>query len=371
VLVVLSSDFGELANAVYLLRGSALAARVLMPPPLFATNRDALPFPAADFSGAREVLDVAARAKPDLVLLFSAYLFPINGLIPAEDAATLLAGLRSLGIPVATSDPFLGLFCGAAPPPVSPQHPRAAALVAEVAGLAAPVREIPHVYPVAPGDGAPERSAWFFNPRILVSQAERDALTRGLAGPLPLDAGRQRWLFVLSGEDYVAQCSLLGSDRFVALLLGRLEDAVRAGRQPVVVGPVACMDALAASGREIPGLVLVPFASHGVFTGLLLEAEHVFYWNVLSNSIAARMVNRLSAFFFDRGHLARALPTLEARARLSYFAGAALAMLPPDRALEPQALTSAAAAQDRALAPAVAAFRSGPTAEAMVARLAG
>lgn len=131
------------------------------------------------------------------------------------------------------------------------------------------------------------------------------------------------------------------------------------------------MEALETSGREIPGLVLLPFASHGVFTGLLLETEHAFYWNMLSNSVAARMVNHLSAFFFDRGHLARAIPALEARARRSYFLDAELAMLAMDRTLDPRALALAASAQDRSLERANAAFRSGPAPEAMVARILG
>ncbi len=95
------------------------------------------------------------------------------------------------------------------------------------------------------------------------------------------------------------------------------------------------------------------FCGHSLFMDLLLEAEYAFYWNLVSNSLLIRMVNRKPVFFFGHGHLANAMPRLLEFAMAAYFPGAQLALLDQADALSAGDLAKRASAQDHTLARAI------------------
>lgn len=102
------------------------------------------------------------------------------------------------------------------------------------------------------------------------------------------------------------------------LVLDHLGNAIQHGRQPVLIAPAPCIDALRASGRATDA-ILLSFCRHDVFRQHLLDAEHAFYWNVFSNSILARVMNGLPVLFLARPHGPRHAAALRGRAPTLLF----------------------------------------------------
>jgi len=90
---------------------------------------------------------------------------------------------------------------------------------------------------------------------------------------------------------------------------------------------------------------------------------------VLSNSLLARLANRLPALFFDRGHLAHVMPALLDRGIETYFAGAELTLLDQRHRLTVDALAALAAEQELSLETAFDNLRRSPTPRELVEQL--
>jgi hypothetical protein len=371
LLFLLSNDYGELSNALYVLRDEGLDATLLLPERLFDANRDALAVRARRYGTLADVIDALDSERPDIVFLFSAYLYVVNGIFELGTVEALLDELQGRHLRVITSDPFLGLLLAHGASPFSERHPQRQRLTDHFVQLAARLRDVTHLYLVPPNGLAGERKVSVFNPHILSDAASMQQRRTRLADRISIDLRRPRWLFLLASEDYGAQIARLGREQFEALLLERLEDAAHAGRQPLLIAPQPCVDSLSRAGRAIPGLVLLSFCAHDLFADLLLEAEYAFYWNMLSNSLLARLANRLPALFFDRGHLAYAIPALLELGLKTYFAGAQFAVLDQRQGLAPGALAELAAAQQLTLGNAIENFLRSPTPRELVQRLLG
>jgi hypothetical protein len=85
----------------------------------------------------------------------------------------------------------------------------------------------------------------------------------------------------------------------------RLEQTSLAGRQPVLVAPPDLVSDL--SERPLGNVELVPFCPFPQMIARLVDAEYAFYWNVFSCSMLVRLAMGRPVFFFDRGHMARAI----------------------------------------------------------------
>jgi hypothetical protein len=369
LLFLLSNDYGELSNALYLLRGSQLDATLLLPERLFEANAGSAGIAAQRYRTMEDVLGALDRARPDLVLLFSAYLYAINGILEVSQLEALLFELARRRIAVATSDPFLGLAAATGVSPFSERHPQQRWLTQHFEQVSDLLRDVTHVYLVPAGGLAPPRKASFFNPLGFGNPLATEQRSARLVERMGADATRRRWLFVLAAEDYGAQVARLGRENFEALLWQRLQDAAHAGCQPVLIAPPPCAETLARSAQAVPGLLLTSFCGHDVFTDLLLEAEYAFYWNVLSNSLLARMATGAPVLFFDRGHLAQAMPPLLELGLKTYFPGAQLALLDQRQPLTTETLERLAAQQVRTLADAIGNLKRSPTPRQLVDRL--
>lgn len=369
LLFVVSNDYGELADAMYLIRGTGFETVLLLPDRLFAMNAASLPVRNRCFRSVRDVTEAAAAEDPDLVFLFSGYLYAVNNIFSLDAVEELIGGLRGAGRRIITSDPFLGILSRLDGSTFSDRHPLQRQLTAHFSRLARLLSDLPHLYLVAPGEGSGLRTVSFFNPNILLSEEAVAECGRRLAGLPGLDPGKKRWLFILSLEDYGYQAGVHGRGAFDDLLVRKLQETAREGRQPVLVAPEACTAALRAAGRPPEEAILLPFCPYDLFLSLLFDAEYVFYWNIFSNSVPARAVNRLPLFFFDRGHMVHAIPPLFAEGMKRYFPGSELSYLDQIRELRAKDLVFPAAAQEESLQAARENLQSSPPPQEMVARL--
>lgn len=339
ILVVVSSDFGELGTAMYMLEGTGIKAQLLLPTWLYQHNYQLAPHKVCAYSGAAQLLEKIRDDQPQLLLLMSG----VNSLLSVVDLHLILQQARSMKISVATTDPFLGI-------PLSEEavHPLGRTNEGRKHAEAQQIclRDVHHLY-VSP---VPSRhfSHSFFNPMAVISKAQQLALLAGLQQG-PLNSDRPHWFFVISNTDYQLQCALYGRLAFEGMLFEKIQQTLGAHRQPVLLAPTEACQAL--RGRLGGDTVLLPFCGYEQFRALLITAEHVIYWNVMSNSVLVRIINGGSVFFMDEGHLARYIPSLVGMAMKSYFANAPLPMLDPKQVLTTDDLAQRALAQPETFAP--------------------
>ena len=388
-LFVLDNDYGELTTTMCLLLGQDLATRttLLLPPRLYVTNKDALPGRTHPYTSLDDVMSRVDAERPQVVFLCSAYLYALHGLFPCDALQRLVQLLGRRGCRVVTSDPFLGLLSNLggsttvsvdipkdAPPPL--QHAKDAEderlnrLLAESARI---VQALPHLYPASPVPSDRDavldsRRVSFFNPELVYPSQMPTERGRGLS-PDPL------WLFILSSRDYELELIHHGRDAFVESTVGKFEQALEAGRHPVFVGPYDCVRALlrnmTAAGRRcvLDGVTLSTFCPFKRFSALLLSAEYVFYWNVLSHSMFLRLANELPVFLFDRGHLVRNVIPLYGRIVDWYYQGWDPIYLDPGQELRVEHLGRLADQYRTAAREITAHWRRSPSPEQMIDRL--
>ena len=357
VLALLSKDFGELANTLNLLEGVPVKARLLLPPGLLALNPVLAPHEVGRLGACEAVIAELKRFRPRLLLLMSGYLFGINHLLSNADLAAIVEAARRMGVRVATTDPFLGFWRGRGPQaqPLGSGNPALAA----VADLLAATDHL-HPAPVATG---PRTHAWY-NPETGSSGSASlspHEESKGITAPF--------WLAVLSAEDFRLQCQLQGRAVFEARLLALGAAATAQGRRLFAVVPEMAVESLRA--LDTSGSQWQTALGYDRFRACVLDAEHAFYWNRLSNSVLTRLANERSAFFFAVGHLAHVLPQVGAQACEAYFVGAPMPVLASDTVLQLEVLNELARQQHTDLAPARQALRALPSASALVARLLG
>ena len=112
LLFLLNNDYGELALAMYFLQGRDLvdSSTVLLPPRLFADNKDTLPCEAREYKSIEDIIRLVDTNKPDIVFLFSGYILPNHELLSLEVMAALVQLLSDRDCKIVTSDPFFGIF---------------------------------------------------------------------------------------------------------------------------------------------------------------------------------------------------------------------------------------------------------------------
>ncbi len=347
LLFLLSKDFGELHNALYFATEPEFDSLILAPPSLYNLQREGLPVTIAPYQSIDDVLAAVERFQPDLAFLFSGYLYAANQLFPNEDLDVLVQVLRRRHCGIVTSDSFFGLRAQLDDDAFE-KWPRLRELrKAQWARAHAILQSVTHLYDVDPQGFAVAESYSFSNVRMVRPPAYMPCPPE-VRQALGLDPTRPRWVFVLATEDYEGLVGEYGP-AFDELLTDQLYEALYQGRQPVLVAPPRCTSAVALRATTGDGLLLVPFCRHTQFMSLILDAEYVFFWNLFSNSVVARAVNRLPMFFFDRGHMARYCPGLFERYMTCYFTAGCPPCLPMDEPLDAEQLPRRAAEQADAM----------------------
>ena len=115
--------------------------------------------------------------------------------------------------------------------------------------------------------------------------------------------------------------------------------------------------------------MLLTFCPYDLFLSLLLGAEYVFYWNVLSNSIINRLANRLPVFLFHRGHFAWIFNGMGEKGFRHYHQGVELPLLDQYQTLSATVLTPLAREHDLAMEATRNNWRRAPTPEKVVESL--
>lgn len=279
-----------------------------MPAQLYSINKDSLFGQTVRDISVHDVTETIDKERQDIVFLFSAYLYAINNIFDIEAVRTLVEYLRSRKYRIVTSDPFLGVQSEPNPATFSNRHPRKEWLAEHSSRLFELLKDVTQLYLVNAESFPNTRSVSFFNTNISVQPSALAERKRKLAERCHIDLSRKRWLCVLSSEDYKNQAGFHGRARFTDLRIKTLHETAREGSQPFLLAPQACLSWIRGRRPSIEGLALLQFCSYVQFMTLLHEAEYVFYWNIVSNSIPARVVNHLPVFFFDAGHMCHAIP---------------------------------------------------------------
>jgi tetratricopeptide (TPR) repeat protein len=344
LLFVLDNDFGELATVKFFVLGQELAGRstLLLPERLYVHNVDAIPGRTHRYASVDDILQMVDQERPDVVFLVSGYLFCPHLEFTSHDLARLIEELRQRGCRVVTADPFLGMLSKQDPRTlirfdVSRDHERKLAafpdLSEAVKGMTKArraaeerawatfaqseriLRDTYHLYPsycdVAADDVAETdtRNVAFFNDRLLrTAPAKRE------------EAAKPHWLFVLATPDCENQ-AVFEAGGFPDIVASKLVEALAAGRHPILIGPKAFIDELMPRMPTAEGIDILSHCPFTQFYSLLLSAEHVFYWNVVSHSLLIRLYNQLPIVQFDLGHLVRSAPGIYDRIVGWYYQG--------------------------------------------------
>jgi hypothetical protein len=369
LLFLISNDFGELSNAMYLVKGYNFQTVILMPKRLFSINQNSLSILTYCYHSIHDVTRIAAQEKPDIVFLFSGYLYSINDIFSIETVENLIDELKNKCYKIITSDPFLGILSRLDTSTFSDRHPKKQLLIQHFSRVFAILKNITHLYLINLGSSASIESVSFFNQNIIVPQSWLIEYEKMLTQWTAIHPTKRRWLFVLSLEDYGNQISLHGRAKFDEILLDKLHQTVRADRQPILVAPGVCIESIRNRSSTIANLVLLPYCGYNLFMLLLFNAEYVFYWNIFSNSILARVMNHLPVFFFAPGHMVYAIKPLFEIGMKSYYSDSALVYLNQERELVSEELKSIAANLEQIMNGARKNFRQSPTPEEMVTKM--
>ncbi len=321
VLIIVSRDFGELTNALNFARSPGLQVLLLLPENLYQ-NSQALPGVARKlYRNLDEVESTVTAEQPDVVMLFSGYLFVVSRLFEFAAFERWLDSMQRQGVLLMTSDPFLGMLHSDVNATFKAGHPARDWLAQHFTRVANRLRNVIHVYTAPCGEIGSSSKTSYGQPGSLLREASKLSRKYRLGhANFPL-AEDNFWLFVLSTEDFEVQTRQLGTPHFIELLTGRMSEADKAGRVPVLIAPAACVEAVQTAPAPGKPPLAIPFCDHQRFEDLMLGAEYVFYWNCASNSILLRLVNALPVWFFDQGHLLRMLPDLQAIALETFFGG--------------------------------------------------
>jgi hypothetical protein len=366
---VVSNDYGELSTALDFIARQPFEALILVPDRLFRANGGDLPVACRTYRSVADVLSAARDQSPDVVFLFSAYLYAINGLFGIDDVKRLIEGLSTVTRMVVTSDPFLGRLFHLDKSTFSDQHPARRQLSDHFALLVPILERVKHLYRVEPCSGAAAGSVSFYNPGVVLDEAERAARHQKARETFGVIPELKRWLFVISAEDYGAGVAEWGKAGFDNLLVSRLKETADAGSQPILIGPQPCIEAVRRGTSNPASALLLDFCNYVTFRSLLCEAEYCFYWNIFSDSIIARVMNRQPVFFFEQGHLVRAMPSFREVGIKHFYAGHAPPCLDQRMPLSANQLAALAADEDRELARARQRFEKSPQPDQLIEQL--
>jgi hypothetical protein len=354
LMFVVTAAFGELFAAMYMVMGCGFRTAFAMPEPFYSLNREGLPGTCHRFDNLASLLVAIEQENPDLVCLFSGYLFAKDEIVSLDELDRLVKYLQIRRTKAITSDPFLGLISRL--PPLDLDNP-----IAQILGL--PIRlmgeamlgslfpyllrtriilqDIPHVYIVDPHEHVVKTLA-FYNPHM------RHYASDLAATPISGVPAQPYWLFVLGASDYYPQIKRYGAEYFHAVVAQKLADTMQQGRRAVLIAPASCIAALE-QHAALQECVFVQNCDYQRYMAILLGAEYAFYWNIFSASLSARLFNRLPIFFFSVGHLGDENPLMLGKGMRCYYNNAPLNYIQPGDRLSAAALSSAAAAQQTQL----------------------
>lgn len=360
LLFLLNNDYGELGLTMYFLQGSDLvnSSTVLLPPRLYANNKDTLPCETYEYTGIEDIIDRVETISPDIVFLFSGYILPNHDLLSIEVMADLVQLLSDRKCKIVTSDPFFAIFSRMDRTNITgPESLRLFETdlipdlhweyrvnatwgnlrILEQFALASDIlKDTVHLYYCKP-DPRDEPipgstyTAAFFNQSLIYEPCASSP-------PQGQNSADPHWLFIIGAVDYELQTHLYPEGEFLNVLEEQMNQTLREGRRFVFLAPDECVQALIPRAPVSARKDLMNFCGYEKFTSLLLEAEYVFYWNLASYSTFLRVINGLPMFMFDGGHLVRHVKPMAERMGQAYYQNWTPPFLDPHEELKTEVL---------------------------------
>ncbi|MEM7363055.1 MAG: hypothetical protein AAF525_03470 [Pseudomonadota bacterium] len=304
VLCILSSDFGEMGYALHLTANcDGIDAHLLLPHTCAGRLDDT--YSHSFYHHAGDVYRCLGERQPDLVLLCSGYLLMLSRRFSFFGVQRLLRRLHVMGIPVATSDPFIGLRdqlhhmrFDAVLPPSWWRRIRAAVMRWRFRYLSNLLRDIPHIYPASD------------------QRRPLGAFNRHMAELQRKEVPGQRF-YVLSEVDLGVQLARMSLRNLAELLVTHLG----AGDGPTIVLAPSQLTAeieTVGVGDHVKLYDELPYLE---YQRVVIESEFAFYWNIMSFSVYGRLATRLPVFFFHSGHMVEIMPALIHEATDLFYAG--------------------------------------------------
>jgi len=320
VMIVLGSDCGLLAEAMYFLSDQKLReqALLLLPARLAGLNLDELDVATERYSSLNDIIELIDQNPPDIVFLCSGYLLVQQNLLPESDFKRFIKYAQQKGCKVITSDPFAGIMSTAvisSAAGVSEIDPdkNYSQLEAYVLSLFIDtyqsLKHLPHIYLWACDDIAPDyhSSLSYYNPKPLGCHKTlaSQAILQSYLGD---SFSKAYWLFTIGPEDYKIECEQLGLDRLVALTVEKIRWILDSGCHVVLIFPDEFLQSLQDVLPDLKGISMFSYLPYEAFYTLNLNAEYTFYWNVTSASAMIRILHGLPTFHFSIGHIGDSLP---------------------------------------------------------------
>jgi hypothetical protein len=354
LLFIINYDFGSLGEALYFLKGNPFNASLLLPQNLFELNKDKLDYPLYLYHTIHDIEQVVARVMPQIVMLYSGYLFVIDGIMSHQDFERSLNYLHSQGMILATSDPFLNWYSA-----IDSAKIRKESFYSKFTDYSRAIhrllKKFIHITPLELQVKADLKALSFYNKNGLLTPQERADCRSTAYQYLNIEDSRQFWLFYLATTEYDNQINSEGkrygphARYFHAIIRDKLNETVDNGRVAVFIAPAKCINAL----KDLPDLnrehiIFISFCDFDLYCTLILAAEYVFSWNIFSFSLFLRVLNRLPVFFFARGHLSANIPGIFKHFG-AHFPHCRISALNPRRRLDIKKLQLLAQQQNRLL----------------------
>ncbi|PCI76900.1 MAG: hypothetical protein COB20_09460 [SAR86 cluster bacterium] len=340
VLVVVSHDFGELAYAYDFVQSlqEKYAICIALPEHIYQSNRGVLKFKCVQYKSDDDILSLYQKLAPEYVLLFSAFLLVPNKVFSVRSLGKFVACLKRDRKVLMSSDPFLGMTGSFSVGDVNLEwvNPSTNRLrqyllswltCLQFRRIHAILDKIPRLLPFGVngldmGPEPPEGYYSYFNTDLKPTSPET--------------VKNSYWLFVISELDYSLQKKNIGEDKYVEHLLNKLVETSGLGKTPVLMAPLELIEKV--QKRQLP---VECHNQRNVIEhrNLILKAERVFYWNMISHSIYHRLTRHKPLHFFDRGHVYEMFPRLHRRAMRSYYQGEEPALVDCDEPLSIDMLT--------------------------------
>jgi hypothetical protein len=372
VLIILNDDYGSLGEALYLLRGTDVAATLLSPRRIFATSEQQIEYPLRSFHGTGMLIRQIEELRPLLIIECSAYLYVgAEKQVSLEDFRDLQRYILERGIRLATTDPFLGFwyeFDGVIPPghPFPGNQKR---IVEQYVAVSNELRGLTHLYPYRIDLTADITKICYHSDSLYRSAKQLEDSALRAAEFLGHDRVRPYWMFVVSVTDYKSQHIQYGA-LFIERLARKIAETISNGRTALLVAPKECIEQLRKLVPDHPDARLLIHCDYNSYMPLLRSAEYVFTWNVLSFSLTERIHNRLPVFFFTKGHIFLLLDGMYEHTRKNVFRDGIIPFLNEDNPLYSEELAEYAGMQETAFFdPYLDAVRSLPAASDVLNRL--
>ncbi len=393
LLFLLSDDYGEICNLIYFLEGQPFAkdCQILLHSRLYTTNRYGLPGKVYKWDSFSDIVSKVKELSPQptIVFLFTGYLYCSNELFTIEEFKTLLDLFNTLGCHIVTDDPFLGLITTLKKSEIHLSYDRDV-LANQLSIEAKRVEELmqqrleearewflqvwnavfqllkdkPHLY-TYPSDqlksNADTTCVTFYNP--VMTQLPDKIVKRSTPSTRP------HWLFVISKVELETQCRSQSEREFVSFLIQKFKETLQAGRKPILIAPQDLIDTITRVLPSTQGIELIPFCPFKLFLSLLLEAEYVFSWNMLSNSLLLRNVNHLPVFLYDPGHMVSFFDPLYGLAVDHYYQGCQPTILDKTKPLTDADLLEHRGIKPHSLDTLIARLKQSPTPQQVVEQI--